>query len=437
MIPLALSLVGLQALLMFVDERVFHRERSLGLWESWGHVADSSAFAAVLLGPALALPSPLAVRLYAAGAVASTLLVAKDEWIHARECGGAEQWVHALLFVLHPCVLFAVGSLWISGQGAGLRLVLPFAALALSFYQWAYWIGASRALAEDGPLVDNEFYDELGTKWHEGDAHAIALLRAETPVRLAYIRDALRAEGLRPGANILDVGCGGGFLANPLGADGYRVKGLDRSQSSLDAARAQTPAGADVTFESGDALRLNEQDGVYDAVLLMDLLEHLDEPARAVAEAARVLKPGGLVFFHTFNRTPESWLLAVKGIGLVTHEGPANVHCYSMFITPEELSGMGGRHGLRTADLRGIRPVLAWPFFWSLLRRRVHPDFAFRLSDTTRVGYLGRFVKSEAAVLGRQLDDELAVQGKQLDELLAPAELEILEAERRRHRAAA
>ena len=390
---LAWPLVGAQAALMLVDERVFHRLRRLGARESWGHVADSLLFTAALAPAALLPPTRGAAVLYAGLALVSTILVTKDEWIHTRECKAAENWVHSLLFCLHPCVLIAVGALWTRGEGAFLRAGLPLVVAAYSFYQWLYWLGARRFRREAGASVNNEFYDGLGALWHEGDAHAIALLRAETPMRLAYVRGVLAAAGVHQGARILDVGCGGGLLANPLAEAGYRVKGIDRSAPSLAAARTRTPEGADATYAVGDALALAEPPAWYDAVLMMDVLEHLDEPARALAEAARALKPGGVLVFHTFNRTPEAWLLAVKGIRFVTREGPRNVHALSMFIKPAELLETGRKCGLRRLDLTGIRPRLDRAFLSSLFRRRVHPDFAFTLTRSTRVGYVGSFSK--------------------------------------------
>jgi 2-polyprenyl-6-hydroxyphenyl methylase/3-demethylubiquinone-9 3-methyltransferase len=390
---LAWPLVGAQAGLMLVDERVFHRLRGLGERESWGHVADSVLFAAALAPAALLAPTRGAAALYAALAFVSTVLATKDEWIHTRECRAAEHWIHALLFSLHPCVLIAVGALWARGEGAALRSGLPLAVAAYSVFQWSCWLGGGRFRRAAGALVDNAFYDELGALWHEGDAHSIALLRAETPARLAYVRGALARAGAHPGARVLDIGCGGGLLANPLAAAGYRVKGIDRSAPSLEEARTRIPEGADATYAVGDALALAEPPAWYDAVLMMDLLEHLDEPARALAEAARALKPGGVLVFHTFNRTPEAWLLAVKGIGFVTRGGPRNVHALSMFIKPAELLDAGRKCGLRRLDIAGIRPRLDRAFLSSLLRRRVHPDFAFTLTRSTRVGYVGCFSK--------------------------------------------
>jgi 2-polyprenyl-6-hydroxyphenyl methylase/3-demethylubiquinone-9 3-methyltransferase len=235
-------------------------------------------------------------------------------------------------------VLIAIGVLWTRGEGVALRAGLPLAVAGWSFFQWSYWVRGKNFRAETGPLVDNEFYDELGELWH-------------------------------------------------------RVKGVDRSASSLSAARARVPAGADATYAVGDALALAEPLEHYDAVLMMDLLEHVDDPARAIAEAARALRPGGVLIFHTFNRTPESWLLAVKGIGFVTREGPSNVHAHSLFITPAELEAAGKRCGLGRFDATGIRPMLDGAFVSSVLNRRVHPDFAFTLTRSTRVGYVGCLTK--------------------------------------------
>ncbi|MBI3564346.1 MAG: methyltransferase domain-containing protein [Elusimicrobia bacterium] len=333
----AVAAVSLQALAMAADEFVFHRGRRLGAFESWGHVADSLVYLLPLAVAAAAPPGPFWRGAFVASAALSCALITKDEWIHAAECPPAEHWLHSALFVLHPCVLLPVGLLWVRGEAAPLRALLPLAVAVFAAHQAVYWLVLGHRRPDEPARVNNAFYGELGALWHEGDGHAIALLRAETRERLAYLRESFAREGVRAGARVLDVGCGGGLVSNALAAEGYRVKGVDAAEGALASARARVPAGAEAVYAAADAYALPEPDGAFDAVLLLDVLEHFEEPARAVAEAARVLRPGGLLV---------------------------------------------------------IRPrVFHLPFWASLLRRRVHPDFAFTRSSSLAAGYLACFAK--------------------------------------------
>ena len=114
--PLVLLLM-LQGLLMLVDEFAFHRRRGLGWWERWGHPLDSLSVLACFLIAALAPLRLSTVSVYLAASVVSCLLVTKDEWVHRRECSSAEQWLHGVLFILHPVVLMAGLMLWIDRSG--------------------------------------------------------------------------------------------------------------------------------------------------------------------------------------------------------------------------------------------------------------------------------------------------------------------------------
>src|SRR6185437_5910452 len=116
-------------------------------------------------------------------------------------------------------------------------------------------------------------------------------------------------------ARVLDLGCGGGLLANDLAARGHAVTGVDASLENLDVARAYDRSRRAV-YVCGDARALPLPAGSFDVVCAMDLLEHVDDPAQIVAEAARVLAPGGLFFFHTFNRTWLASLVVVRGVEL-------------------------------------------------------------------------------------------------------------------------
>lgn len=248
----------------------------------------------------------------------------------------------------------------------------------------------------DSAQINNRFYEDLGERWYEDDVHPIALLRAETKTRLAYIEQILRAN-IAPGAHILDLGCGAGFIAIPLVRKGYAVKGIDISENSLAVARQHAPPGLAVSFVKGNVSELREDSASYDAVLMMDLLEHLERPEEAIRQASRVLKPGGLLIFHTFNRTVFSYLVAVKGIGILCRDPPKNIHVHRLFIKPKELRRMCAGAGLKVNEFIGIRPrFLTKAFGLTLLRRRVHPGFAFRMTRSIRAGYLGYAVRSVA-----------------------------------------
>lgn len=115
----------------------------------------------------------------------------------------------------------------------------------------------------------------------------------------------------------------------------------------------------------------------------MDVLEHVEEPGRVIAEAARVLKPGGLFFFHTFNRTLLAWLVAIKGVAWFVKNTPPDHHVLSLFLAPGEVKECALR-GLDVVELRGTRPVVLSPAFFQLLATRVVPrSFTFTFSSST------------------------------------------------------
>lgn len=140
---------------------------------------------------------------------------------------------------------------------------------------------------------------------------------------------------------------------------------------------------------TADGFHLSLPDASIDAVLLMDILEHVSHPAQLIAEAARVLRPGGRVFFHTFNRTLPSWIVVIKAMELFVPKYPRNLHVHRYFITPSELAAQCTAAGLRVEELRGLRPVFDAAFFQSIVRRRVLPAFRFRLTSSLAMGYVG------------------------------------------------
>ena len=248
--------------------------------------------------------------------------------------------------------------------------------------------------------VNNAFYSDLGDTWYEGDDHAIALLRAEMPLKLAFVQERLAAHGIEPGARILDVACGGGLVSFPLADAGFDVLGVDLAEGAIEAARQRASASSTVAFEVGDAYALEAEDASFDAVLLLDMLEHVERPADVLVEAARVVRPGGLVIFNTFNSTPLAWLLAVHGFKFVVRDAPDHIHVFDLFLAPSVLAEMAADAGLAVEVIRGVRPGLGKPFWWSLRHRRIHPDFQFRYSRSPAVGYMGCAVRQSPARSG-------------------------------------
>jgi len=236
--------------------------------------------------------------------------------------------------------------------------------------------------------VNNDVYQTLGERWYSAADDPIALLRAESRLRNPWIAAELaRAFGARA-ADVLDIGCGGGFLSNYLGCSGHRVTGLDASPDALAVAHRYDQTGL-VHYRQGDALKLPLADASFDAVCAMDFLEHVEDPDRVIAEAARVLKPCGLFFFHTFNRNFLSWLIVIKGVEWFVRNTPRNLHVLRLFLKPAELSASCERHGLGALELQGMRPVLGLPFLKMLLTRRVPADFSFTFTKSTRLGFSG------------------------------------------------
>ena len=377
--------IGMQAFAMLVDEGYFHQRRELPRWERIGHPLDTLTIA-LCLGWLLAVPrsQPFAVPVYLALAIASTLCVTKDEAVHARACGAGEHWLHAVLFALHPIVLAAYGWLWWGGHGVLLAVQLAVT-LAFATYQVIYWnvVRPRRA-----PRINNEWYADLGTRWYHADDTPIALLRAEARHRNPWLSDeSARAFGRDP-VRVLDVGCGAGLLANDLAARGHVVTGIDTTPENLAIARAYD-ATASVHYELGDARALPYPTAQFDVVCAMDLLEHVEEPARLVAEVARVLRPGGLFFFHTFNRTWLAKLVVIKGVEWFVRNAPKNLHVLDLFVRPRELAAMCRESGLEISELRGSRPRFRWPLWRMLLTGRIRDDFAFTFTRSTQLGYTG------------------------------------------------
>ncbi len=241
--------------------------------------------------------------------------------------------------------------------------------------------------------VNNEVYHHLGERWYTAQDDPIALLRAESRARNPWIIAEVQKAFPHSSLQILDMGCGGGFLANDLARAGFDVTGLDASEESLIIAR-NYDSTRQVNYQNGDANHLPFGDHRFAAVCAMDFLEHVESPANIVAEAARVLQPNGLFFFHTFNRNLFSWLIGIKGVEWFVKNTPPNLHLYQHFIKPNELRKFCEQSGLQVIEMRGLAPDFMRTAFWKMLTRGVVDDsFAFKFTRSLIMGYCGVAVK--------------------------------------------
>jgi len=241
--------------------------------------------------------------------------------------------------------------------------------------------------------VNNDIYDTLGDRWYSAEDDPVALLRAESRLRNPWVAREISGALGPDSRRVLDIGCGGGFLSNHLAALGHRVTGLDTSPDALAIAARYDQTGK-VHYQQGDALKLPFEDGSFDVVCAMDFLEHVENPDQAIAEAARVLSPSGIFFFHTFNRSLLCWLVVIKGVEWFVRNTPRHMHILRLFLKPSEVRSSCVRSGLHSIQMRGTRPKLDRAFWRMLLTRRVPSDFGFVFTRSTPLGYSGTARKS-------------------------------------------
>jgi 2-polyprenyl-6-hydroxyphenyl methylase/3-demethylubiquinone-9 3-methyltransferase len=210
--------------------------------------------------------------------------------------------------------------------------------------------------------IDNAIYDRIPDEWWSDESFMALLRHAVNPPRFGYFRKVLERLGrAAPSLSVLDVGCGGGLLAEEFAALGCAVTGVDRSAPTLRAARAHARQNhLDIEYLEGDAMRLPFGAGRrFDVVCCCDVLEHVDDVGHVVAEIARVLRPGGVFFFDTINRTWQSRLLAIKFAQdwWPTRLVPRNVHVWENFVRPQELAAHLRASRMSHVEFAGLSPA--------------------------------------------------------------------------------
>jgi 2-polyprenyl-6-hydroxyphenyl methylase/3-demethylubiquinone-9 3-methyltransferase len=206
--------------------------------------------------------------------------------------------------------------------------------------------------------VNNAIYDQLADTWWDRNGILYLLKAMVNPWRVPYFEQVIKAHyGAELSANrLLDVGCGGGVLTEEFARIGLRVTGIDTSARSIQAAGEHAESeGLEIDYLPGSALALNFPDNSFDVVSCCDVLEHIPDWEKVVAEIRRVLKPGGLFVFDTINRTPLSWLQLIIGLQVfpLTRLFPPDTHNWRMFIRPDELRDECKRNGLQVEEVLG------------------------------------------------------------------------------------
>lgn len=194
-------------------------------------------------------------------------------------------------------------------------------------------------------------FGELAHKWWDKNSE-FKPLHEINPLRLEYINHIVSLDGKR----VLDVGCGGGILSESMYFKGADVTGIDLGEKALNVAKLhQLESGAKVNYQLTAVEQLAaEQPASFDVVTCMEMLEHVPDPASVVAACARLVKPGGSVFFSTINRNPKAYLFAVIGAEYLLNLLPKGTHDYAKFIKPSELSSWARHAGLNMAGMRGM-----------------------------------------------------------------------------------
>jgi 2-polyprenyl-6-hydroxyphenyl methylase / 3-demethylubiquinone-9 3-methyltransferase len=195
-------------------------------------------------------------------------------------------------------------------------------------------------------------FAQAAPHWWEEEGE-FATLHAINPVRLDYIRQQMNSLA---GKKIIDVGCGGGILAESLARAGANVTGIDACEALLKVAQLhQMESGTTIDYHSISVEAMAEkQPEAFDCLTCLEVLEHVPDPAALIECCARLTKPRGDLFFSTLNRTPKAWLFAIACAEMLFHLLPRNTHDFKKFIRPAELGQWLRNAGLSIIDIKGL-----------------------------------------------------------------------------------
>lgn len=222
---------------------------------------------------------------------------------------------------------------------------------------------------------DLTIYDTHAEHWWSDEVRWLRILRNMVPGRLSWFDRQIDWRGL----DVLDLGCAGGFMAEALAERGAQVSGIDPAADAIAAARAHAAGRYDIRYDVGIGEALPYVDASFDAVVCVDVLEHVESLPRVLSEVSRVLRPGGMFLFDTINRNPLARLVTITMAEDVLGILPRGTHDPEMFIRPRELQDALVAWGMTPGPMTGLGPR-------GLDRRG---DFTFGRLPGTLIIYMG------------------------------------------------
>ena len=229
--------------------------------------------------------------------------------------------------------------------------------------------------------INNNLYNAEGDIWWQPDTILHLLKTSINPWRVGYSKSIIEKLGIEPkGKTALEVGSGGGILTEEICKMGFATTGIDPSDNSLKTAKNHADAsGLNIKYDKGTGEQLPYPDNTFDCVFCCDVLEHVRDLPKVISEISRVLKPNGIFFYDTLNRTFISKVVAIK----IWQEWkrwafmPPNLHVWKMFIKPGEIKKLLSQNGFEWKEHKGSQPNVSIPKMLGYLRKRTKGEWTY------------------------------------------------------------